>query len=275
VIDPDTSGVADAAALAAAADVAVVVVGDTLPLIGERCDRAELELTGGQLALLEAVAATGTPLVVVLINSKPLSILWIAKHAAAVVEAFNPGMAGGEAVAQVLFGEYNPSGRLTTSFPRSVGAGPVYYQEIPGWHDGPQPHYDPTPLYAFGFGLSYTSFAYAALRLGQVEIRRGNTIQLSVEVTNTGERGGVETVQVYLDDVVTSATTPSKALKAYRRVSLAPGESRTVSFELPFEDLSFVDAECRRVVEPGTFRVMVGASSRDQDLLSAEFELVD
>lgn len=274
VLDEDASHVQSAAALAADADVAVVVVGDTLGLIGERRDREGLDLTGGQSALLRAVHATGTPMVVVLINSKPLTIPWVKQHAAAVVEAWNPGMMGGEAIARVLLGEHNPSGRLSVSFARSVGSQPVHYQQIPGWHDGPHRYYDSSPLYAFGEGQSYTTFSYDALSVEPTRVRPGEGVTVRVAVRNTGDREGVETVQLYLNDVITSVTTPAKVLRGYRRVRLAPGERAEVEFRVSSDSLSLIGPDCEPLVEPGEFCVMVGKSSRDEDLLRATFHLV-
>jgi beta-glucosidase len=275
VMDADLSDIAAAQALAAAADLAVVVVGDVLEQTGELKDRYELDLTGGQLPLLEAVRATGTPFVVVLINSKPLCIPWVAEHATAILEAFNPGMEGGRAVAQLLFGEASPCGKLTISFPSHVGQQPVHYQEIPGWHGNKNTGYTSEPLYAFGYGLSYTRYAYSNLELSSERIQPSQNVRVSVDVKNEGERAGTEIVQLYLNDVVTSCSTPNKILKRYARVTLAPGETRRVQFELGRSDLTFLGRDCKPRTEPGEFRVMVGASSRERDLLSASFWLTE
>jgi beta-glucosidase len=274
VLDPDPSEIATAAELARNADLAVVVVGDHLELIGEECDRSNLDLTGGQSALLEAVKATGTTLVVVLINSKPLCIPWVAANADAVVEAFNPGMRGGEALAKILFGDEVPSGKLTVSFAKSLGQSPVYYQRIPGWHLSKHGHYDPEPLYAFGYGLSYTRFAYSNLRLDDARIGAGQSVRAKVDVSNVGSRDGVEIVQLYLNDRFTSLSTPSKTLKGFKRVPIAAGATATVEFEIPYAELSFVGRDGKPVFESGEFDVLVGGSSRDRDLLQARFELV-
>jgi beta-glucosidase len=274
VLDPDTEDIDSATQLAKQVDVVIVVVGDNLSLNGETHDRANLDLSGGQQDLLEALRSTGTPMVVVLINGKPLSIPWIARHVPAVVEAWNPGLEGGTAVAGVLFGDRNPSGRLTLSFPHHVGQQPVYYDQIPGWH-GDQKYVDMPrePLYAFGYGLSYTTFVYADLRLKAKVLARGEPIRASVDVKNTGSRAGSETVQLYINDVYSSVTTPAKELKAFVRVDLSPGERRTVVLEVPYEALALVNCDLERVVEPGEFEVMVGSSSRDQDLLKVTVEV--
>jgi beta-glucosidase len=217
------------------------------------------------------VHATGTPLVAVLINSKPLCIPWLAEHANAIVEAWNPGMLGGDAVAQILFGDEAPRGKLTVSFPRSVGQQPVYYQQIPGWHGNKHGTYPAEPLYSFGFGLSYTEFAYSDLRLGAERIAQGQTVTAQVRVQNGGQRAGTEIVQLYLNDIFTTLSTPAKTLLGFERVTLEPGASSTVRFELPFESLGFVDQDGSRVVEPGAFALFVGGSSRDEHLLEARF----
>ncbi|MFC1641495.1 glycoside hydrolase family 3 N-terminal domain-containing protein [Myxococcota bacterium] len=274
ILSSDTCRVTQAAAVASQADVAVVVVGDVVEQTGELCDRSELDLTGGQMALLEAVAATGTLLIVVLINSKPLCVSWVAEHADAVVEAFNPGMEGGDALAALLFGDHNPSGKLTLSFPRVIGEQPVHYQQIPGWHGSCRGNYSHQPLYAFGHGLSYTEYAYCDLQLSTHVLRLGESISVRVCVRNVGARAGVEIVQLYLNDIVTSLSTPSKTLQRFARIHLEPGQSEIVSFVLPSEDLRFLGRDCRPVSEPGEFEIMVGPSSRDEDLLRARFNLV-
>ena len=275
VMSDDLSHVARAAELAAAADVAVVVVGDVLDQTGETKDRYELDLTGGQMPLLLAVKKTGTPLVVVLINSKPLCIPWVAENADAIVEAFNPGMRGGEAIAEILFGESNPSGKLSVSFPAAIGQQPVYYQQVPGWHGNKHNNYTSKPLFAFGYGLSYTSYSYEQLELSEHEVRPGQGLEVLVNVKNSGGRAGTEIVQLYLNDVFSSLSTPEKTLKGYQRVHLERGQTETVRFQIKPEDLSFIGRDGRPVTEPGEFEVMVGSSSRDEDLLRARFTLVE
>jgi beta-glucosidase len=275
VLKPDTGRIAEAVELASGADVAVVVIGDVIDQNGETKDRANLDPSGGQQALLEAVHATGTPMVVVLINGKPLSIPWVVEHADAIVEAWNPGMEGGTAVASILFGDVNPSGKLTISFPYHVGQQPVCYNQNPGWHGSPPSYIDMPvePLYSFGYGLSYTTFAYSNLKVLTDKIAAGQPVRVEVDVENTGERAGVEIVQLYVNDVYSSVTTPVKELEAFRRVELAPGERQTVQFEVPYMRLALVNADLETVVEPGTFEVMVGSSSRDKDLLKDTFEV--
>jgi beta-glucosidase len=273
VLDPSAENVAEAAELARQADVAVVVVGDNLALTGERRDRANLDLSGGQQQLLEAIYETGTPMVVVLINGKPLSIPWVAEHAHAILEAWNPGLEGGTAVAGILFGDRNPSGKLTISFPYHVGQQPVYYNQIPGWHADCYADMPKEPLFAFGYGLSYTSFVYSNLKIPSDNLLEGERLRVDVDVTNTGEQAGTEIVQLYINDVYSSVTTPMKELKGFERVNLGPGETKTVRLEVPYEYLALVNRDLETVVEPGVFEVMVGGSSRDQDLLRGRFEV--
>jgi beta-glucosidase len=271
VLSDDLAGIAEARDLARAADIAVVVVGDHLDLTGEECDRSELDLSGGQMPLLRAIAETGTPIVAVLLNSKPLCIPWLAENAVAIVEAFNPGMCGGDAVAAILFGDHCPQGKLTVSFPSAIGEQPVYYQQIPGWHGSKHKNYRTEPLYAFGFGLSYTAFGYSGLVVTPTTIGQSQRVEVTVNVKNVGARRGTEVVQLYLNDVFTTLSTPEKTLKRFARVELDPGASQRVEFSLEFDDLAFIDQRGARVVEPGEFEVMVGGSSRDVDLQKATF----
>ncbi|MBN1581267.1 MAG: glycoside hydrolase family 3 C-terminal domain-containing protein [Anaerolineae bacterium] len=275
-IDPEASDIAQAAKIAEQADVAVVVVGDVLSQTGECRDRADLNLSGKQQDLVQAAVATGTPTVVVLINSKPLAIPWIAEHVPAIVEAWNPGLEGGTAVAGILFGDRVPSGKLTMSFPYHVGQLPVYYNQVPGWH-GEQKYVDMPrdPLFVFGYGLSYTTFAYQNLQLSTNELNKGETLHVSVDVKNTGARAGTEIVQLYVNDVYSSVTTPVKELQAFERMDLEAGETRTAQLEVAYEQLALVNRNLDYVVEAGEFEIMVGGSSRAQDLLSARFEVVE
>lgn len=273
--DPDASLVAQAAAIAAVSDVAVVVVGDNLDETGEEKDRMDLDLSGAQLPLLKAIKATGKPLVVVLINSKPLCIPWVAEHADAIVEAFNPGMLGGQAIAECLLGDFNPSGKLTVSFPRNVGQLPVFYQQLPGWHGNKTGTYDASPLYPFGFGLSYTCFDYSDLVLDRTTLCCGEALQGSFTVTNTGPRAGLEVAQLYFNDLYTTLSTPSKLLRRYFRLWLEPGQSQKVTFELGSDELCFLDRDGKPRLEPGVFELMIGPSSADQTLLRARFVVVE
>lgn len=268
---PPENGIQKAVALAKSADVCVVAVGDTQSQMGECNDRSDMDLGGQQMELLKAVKATGKPLIVVLLVSKPHTIGWVKENADAIVCAWNQGVEGGTAMAELLAGDFNPSGKITQSWPVSIGQQPVNYNQIPGWHASRYMDLSVEPLFAFGHGLSYTQYDYKNLSIQTLEIRTGEPVRASVEVSNTGKRDGIEIVQCYINDIVTSASTPDKELKAWKRVELKAGETKTVEFEIPFEDLSFVDAECCDVVEPGEFELMVGPSSRDAGLLKARF----
>jgi beta-glucosidase len=269
IIDDDLSGLPAAVAAAQASDVIVAVVGDHLRFIGEGNSTATLELQGGQLALLDALAKTAKPMIVVLVNSKPLLLPTSAKSAAAIIEGFNPGMEGGRAIAEAVFGQLNPSGKLSVSFPVHVGQQPVFYNQVRGQHGTRYADLTQEPLFPFGHGLSYTQYRYSNLRLGAPTLSVGQAATVSVDVQNVGQRGGDEIVQVYASDVLTSATWVNKALKGFARVHLAPGEKKTVSVTLPWEAFQIVNAEGQSVVEPGDFEIQVGPSSRDGDLLKA------
>ena len=274
IIGDDLSGIPAAVAAAQASEIVIVVVGDHLRFIGETLSTATLELMGGQQALLAALAQTGKPLVVVLVNSKPLVLPPAARSAAAIIEAFNPGMEGGRAVAEAIFGLLNPSGKLTISIPIHVGQQPVFYSQVRGQHGDRYADLTQEPLFPFGHGLSYTKYGYANLHIETPQLSLGQAAQLSVEVENIGPRAGDEIVQVYVSDVVTSVTWVNKALKGFARVSLRPGEKQTVSFTLPWESFQIVDREGKAVVEPGEFEILVGPSSVDRDLLKATLRVL-
>lgn len=271
----DAAQLAQAVAAAQAADVVVAVVGDTLALIGEARSTATLELHGAQNALLEALAATGKPMVVVLLASKPQILPRVALEAAAIVNAFNPGMRGGQAVAELIFGLIEPSGRLPLSFARHAGQLPVFYNQLKGQHGHRYADLTQEPLFAFGEGLSYTTVAYTDLQLLQSEYRQGDTVRARITLRNTGQRPALETVQVYVHDRVGSVTWAVKELKTYRQVRVEPGEQVVVNLELPVAACSLVDAKGQRVVEAGDFDLLVGRSSRHRDLLTARFTVID
>ncbi len=263
--------IAKAVEAAKNAEVAVVVVGDCPEINSEGHDRADLNLTGHQNDLVNAVLATGTPTVVVLVNGRPLTINDIAAKVPAIVEAWNPGEQGGTAVAEVLFGDYNPGGKLTITFPRSTGQLPVYYNYEPGWHAAGYCDGTPaSPLYPFGFGLSYTTFEFSAPTLSSAKMKPDGKVDVSVDVTNTGARRGDEVIQLYIHDKYASRVRPVKELKGFKRVSLDPGEKKTVTFTLAGDDLAFYNPEMKRVVEPGTFDIMVGGSSVDVKTVALE-----
>jgi beta-glucosidase len=273
IIDDDLSGIPAAVSAAQKADVVVAVVGDHLKYVGEEQSTATLELQGGQVALLDALEKTGKPMVIVLVNSKPLVLPPSAKRAAAILEGFNSGMEGGRALAEALFGQLNPSGKLTISIPVHVGQQPVYYNQVRGQHGDRYADLTQEPLFPFGHGLSYTQYRYSNLQLATPTISHGQAAMVSVDVENTGQRAGDEIVQVYVSDIVTSVTWVNKALKGFARIHLAPGEKKTVRFELPWEAFQIVDAEGRSVVEPGEFEILAGASSRDGDLLKGTLQV--
>jgi len=274
IIDDDLSGIPAAVSAAKESDVIVAVVGDHLKFIGETNSTATLELQGGQVALLDALEKTGRPMIVVLVNSKPLVLPASAKRAAAILEGFNPGMEGGRALAEALFGKLNPSGKLTISIPVHVGQQPVFYSQVRGQHGDRYADMTQEPLFPFGHGLSYTQYRYSNLKLASPTLSRGQAATVSVDVENIGKREGDEIVQVYVTDVVTSVTWVNKALKGFARVHLAPGEKKTVQVTLPWESFQIVDAEGRSVVEPGEFEIRVGPSSRDRDLLKATMRVL-
>jgi beta-glucosidase len=269
----DLDGIPAAVEAARGADAVVAVVGDSLPFIGETHSTATLELQGGQVALLDALERTGRPLVVVLVSSKPLVLPPSARRAAAILEAFNPGMEGGRAVAEALFGRLNPSGKLAVSIPVHVGQQPVFYSQVRGQHGDRYADLTQEPLFPFGHGLSYTRFRIGAMRVEPEEISPGEGVDVSVEVENVGTREGDEIVQVYVSDLVTSVTCVERALAGFARVQLAPGERRTVRVALAAEAFSLIGADEQRVVEPGDFQILAGSSSRDADLVRARLRV--
>lgn len=267
-----TDGFAEALAAARDADVIVAAMGEYYDYTGEAASRTSLDLPGNQQALLEQLKATGKPVVLVLLSGRPNSIGWAAEHVDAILEAWYPGTMGGHAVADVLFGDYNPSGKLPVTFPRNVGQVPIYYnmkntgrpytadkqgqKYLSRYLDVPN-----SPLYPFGYGLSYTSFAYSPVKLDKASIRPGEMLTASVTVTNTGKRPGEEVVQLYVRDLVGSVTRPVRELKGFRKVMLKPGEARTLTFALSDRDLAFHRADMSYGAEPGEFKLWIGSSS--------------
>lgn len=264
VDDDDRSGFDEAVAAAARAEVAVLVVGDHAGLfgrgtVGEGCDRDDLELPGVQRELVEAVLATGTPVVLVLITGRPYAVDWALERCAAVVQAFFPGEEGGNAIAGVLSGRVNPSGHLPVSMPRSAGAQPFSYLHPQLGGDGDVTNLRSTPALPFGHGLSYTTFTHTDLTAAD-EVRSDGEVVARVTVTNTGERAGDDVVQLYGRDVVGSVTRPVAQLLAYRRVHLEPGQSAVVELTVPTTRLAFADRDLQRIVEPGRVELWVGPS---------------
>ena len=260
--DKARAGIAAAVAAARDVDVIVAVLGEVESISQESASRISLDLPGNQEDLLEALYATGKPVVLVLSNGRPLSVNWAAKHVRSIVEMWFPGEQGGAALADVLFGDYNPSGRLPITFPKSVGQIPLNFPAHPGsqGHDGGQVQ---GPLYPFGHGLSYTTFGYSNVRVSPERAGVGATFTVGCDVTNTGTRAGEEVVQLYLRDDYSSVVTFDEQLRGFTRVSLAPGETKRVQFELKPEHLMLYDREGRWLIEPGRFTVSVGASSED------------
>ena len=271
----------EAVRVARESDVVIVAVGESADMSGEAASRASLDLPGRQLELVKAVVGAGKPVVVVLFNGRPLTINWIADKAPAILETWFGGVQAGNAIADVLFGDVNPGGKLPVTFPRLVGQVPLYYaHKNTGRPPDPANKYTSkyldvpvTPLYPFGYGLSYTAFRLTNLRLNAPSIRPNGRITVSVEVENVGGRAGDEVVQLYIRDVVASVTRPLKELKGFERITLKAGERRRVEFTLASEHLGFYNREMRFVVEPGEFRVFVGTNSAEG--LEASFRVLE
>jgi beta-glucosidase len=261
--------IAQATELAKTSDLIVLVIGDNELICREAWsadhigDRASLDLFGAQNELAEAIFRLGKPVIVYLMNGRPLAIPHIIEKAHAVLEGWYMGQETGNAAADILFGDVNPSGKLTMTIPRSVGQVPIYYNQKPSARGFRYMDLDNSPLFPFGFGLSYTTFGYEEPRLSNHEIPLNGKAEVSVKLTNTGNRHGDEIVQLYIHDIVASVTRPVKELKGFQRVSLAPGASKTVSFSITPDMLSFYNEDLRRIVEPGDFEIIVGPSSAE------------
>ena len=273
-------------------DLIVAVVGDVIQAIGEGCSTATLELLGGQNALIDALSnvarETGKPFVVVLVSSKPqvlpASVIGTngvivdetpAEGTSALLWAPSPGMKGGQAIAEIILGETEPSGRLPITFPRHAGQLPVYYNQIRGQHGNRYADLTQDPAFAFGEGLSYTTFEYGEPTVTNVPesgmFAETDTVHAEITLTNTGDRKGTEVVQLYIGDIVTSYSWTDRELKAFQRVELEPGKSKTVAFDIPVSDCTIVDSEANRIVEPGEFEVLIGHSSRREHLKRTTF----
>lgn len=273
-------------------DLIVAVVGDVIQVIGEGCSTATLELLGGQNALIDALSnvarETGKPFVVVLVSSKPqvlpASVIGTngvivdetpAEGTSALLWAPSPGMKGGQAIAEIILGETEPSGRLPITFPRHAGQLPVYYNQIRGQHGNRYADLTQNPAFAFGEGLSYTTFEYGDPTITNVPesgiFAETDTVHAEITLTNTGDRKGTEVVQLYIGDIVTSYSWTDRELKAFQRVELEPGKSKTVAFDIPVSDCTIVDSEANRIVEPGEFEVLIGRSSRREHLKRTTF----
>ncbi|MFZ5726896.1 MAG: beta-glucosidase BglX [Pseudomonadota bacterium] len=279
-----TDGFAEALTLAARSDVIIAAMGEHWNMTGEAASRTSLDLPGNQQALLEELEKTGKPIILVLMSGRPNSIEWADGHVDAIVQAWYPGTMGGHAVADVLYGRYNPSGKLPVTFPRNVGQVPIHYDMkntgrpielgAPGAKYVSRYLNTPnTPLYPFGYGLSYTSFTYSPVTLDKAKIRPGEPLTASVTVTNSGARDGEEVVQLYVRDLVGSVTRPVKELKGFQKISLKKGEKRTVRFTLTDADLAFTRQDMSWGSEPGAFRLWIGPSSAEGS--EASFELTE
>jgi hypothetical protein len=273
----DESGFAEAVSSTRSADVIVAVVGDEAGLFGhgtsgEGCDIDELKIPGVQQELLHALADTGKPVVAVLVTGRPYAIGGVADRLAAVVQAFFPGEEGGHAVAGVLAGRVNPSGKLPVELPRDVGAQPSTYLRSKNAARNSSSAVDPTPLFAFGHGLSYTAFSYSDLALSADSIATDGAVQVSCTVRNTGQVAGTEVVQLYLGDPVSTVVRPVKWLAGFARAALEPGEAARVTFRVHADRTSFTGRDLTRIVEPGTITVALGGSS-DELPLTGSFAL--
>ncbi len=280
--NPDQQMLEEAISKAEGYDAIVVVVGSNSlryekmeKTCGENVGRSTINLLGNQLELVQRLHEINKNVVVVFVNGRPLSEPWISENIPAIIEAWEPGSFAGQAIAEVVKGEVNPSGKLTMSFAHHSGQLPMVYNHKPSnffhkYIDSPS-----KPLYHFGYGLSYTTFEYSDVKLSKAEITPSEMLRITVQVTNVGEADGDEIVQLYIRDEVSSVTRPVKELKDFRRVSLKAGESKTVSFEVGKEALAFYDLDMNYVVEEGSFKIMVGGSSRDEDLKVAQFDVTE
>jgi beta-glucosidase len=277
VNDDSTAGFDQAIRIARDSDVAIVAVGESAEMSGEAASRSSLDLPGRQLDLVKAIQATGKPVVVVLMNGRPLSISWVAANVSSIMETWFAGSQAGNAIADVLFGDVNPGGKLPVTFPRTVGQVPLYYNyKNTGRPPDAKNKYtskylgEPwTPLFPFGYGLSYTKFRFTNLRLSSQQIAPTGSLKISVEVENVGARAGDEVVQLYVRDLAASVSRPVKELKGFQRITLQPGEKKGVELMLTPAQLGFYNREMRFVVEPGWFKVMVGPNS--EELIEAKF----
>lgn len=261
----------EAVALAKQSDIVIMALGESQGMTGEAASRSNISIPESQQELLKAVYATGKPVVLVLMNGRPLTLEWEDAHIPSIVETWFLGTEAGNAIADVLFGDYNPAGKITMSFPRNVGQIPIYYNHrTTGRPIDPNNKYSSKyldvanePLYPFGYGLSYTKFTYSSLQLSKPQITPAAPLQVSVNVSNTGDYDGEEVVQLYIRDKVGSVTRPVKELKGFKKIFLKKGESQNVTFTISVEDLKFYDKDMRWTYEPGAFTVFVGANSRD------------
>lgn len=263
------AGFPSAISAAKKSDAVILVIGGSRRTGGEGADRDNLDLYGVQKELVEAIHKTGKPVIAVLINGRPLSINYVVENIPSILETWYLGMRSGDAIADAIFGDVNPGGKLTISFPRSVGQVPVTYLMRPdfiGSGKGLFKNSDKTPLFPFGFGLSYTTFKYSTPKFENATIGVNGNTTISVDVTNTGDRAGDEVIQMYVRDDIASVGRYNKMLKGFERISLKPGETKRVTFKLGFDELNILNQKMKKVVEPGTFTISIGASSQEKDL---------
>jgi beta-glucosidase len=283
VTGDDRSGFTDAVEAAKNADVVVMALGENWTMTGEAKSKTDISIPGVQEQLFEAIRSTGKPIVVVLMAGRPMIFNHIADMAPSILYAWWLGTEGGNAIADVLFGKYNPAGKLPISFPRNMGQLPLYYNQNStgrpvtnpnnvvyksAYIDAPN-----TPQYAFGYGLSYTTFKYADLKLSKTSFTADEAVTATVTITNTGKYAGEEVVQLYLRDMVASVVRPVKELKDFQKIMLQPGESKTLTFNINKEKLSFYDQHLNWITEPGAFKLMIGSAS-DDIRVSSDFKLV-
>ena len=278
--DENLKLIKEAVDVAKKAEVIILAIGENEHLCREAWaknhlgDNMTLDLFGEQAELAEAMLALGKPVVVYLMNGRPLSVNKLVEKAPAIIEGWYMGQETGTAAADVIFGDVNPSGKLTITFPKSAGQLPMYYNHKPSAQFHNYLSQDINPLFPFGYGLSYTTFKYGKPKLEKKSITARESVAVTVEVTNTGKVAGDEVVQLYIRDKVSSVTRPVKELKDFQRVSLKPGETKKVKLEITPEKLAFHDVNMKFRVEPGLFEIMTGSSSRDEDLQKAELEVI-
>ena len=267
----DRSGFREAVDVARSADIVVMAMGEAHDMSGEAKSRADISLPGVQEELIKEIKSQGKPVVVLLMAGRPMIFNWTAEHADAILYTWWLGSEAGNAIANVLYGDYNPSGKLPMTFPRAIGQIPLFYNMKNTGRPAPDAYHisygsayidiPNAPRYAFGYGLSYTTFEYSDLQLSDTAIRPSQSLTVSCKVKNTGQRAGEEVVQLYIRDLTASVTRPVKELKGFKKIKLNPGETQTVQFTLDKETLGFYDQQMNWIVEPGAFNIMVGGSS--------------
>jgi beta-glucosidase len=278
LLDNSTEGFSKAEQLARQSDIVIMALGESSATCSEGKDRDNINLIGVQEELLKKICSLGKPVILVLVNGRALTINYAAENVPAILETWYPGMMGGEALADILFGDYNPGAKLTTSIPRTIGQLPVTYLQKPDFTGNGMGQYirntDKSPLYAFGYGLSYTSFEFKNLKLGKDTISLNENTIASIEVTNTGKVAGDEVVQLYVTDNYASVARYIKILKNFSRIHLGPGETQKVEFPIGFNELSLLDTDFKKVVEPGDFTIFIGSSSRKDDLQAINLNVI-